>query len=297
MTPVLNLDGRDVVVAGLLVRDGRVLLGHRSPGRAYYPDCWDVPGGHVEEGEEPAAALRRELAEELGVDVDEPTVLPDATLLGRDVDFRLWEVRRWEGEATNRAPEEHDEVGWRTLADAVGLRLAHPGLRRILAAALGVEYWAGAVVHDATGRVLLRAPGLGGTPGTPGTGGATAPGGPVPCWVVAPGEADAATVRHGLERAAGATVHVPGDSPVGLVEERGLALAVWDVPWPEPGTQADLSTATPAAHPTSGPAGRQFGPELAWHEPEAARSRLAGTPELSAVVGRVLGWESDEHRA
>ena len=36
------------VVAGVLIRDGHVLLCHRSPAREWYPDVWDLPGGHVE---------------------------------------------------------------------------------------------------------------------------------------------------------------------------------------------------------------------------------------------------------
>ena len=33
------------VVVGALVRDGRVLLGHRRPDKRAYPDVWDLPGG------------------------------------------------------------------------------------------------------------------------------------------------------------------------------------------------------------------------------------------------------------
>ena len=56
------------VVVGALVRDGRVLLGHRGPGRLHFPDCWALPGGHVEADEDPIHALVRELREEIGVD-------------------------------------------------------------------------------------------------------------------------------------------------------------------------------------------------------------------------------------
>ena len=59
-------EGREVV-AGLLVRDGRVLLCHRFAGRQWFPDVWDLPGGHVECGEPPINALARELEEELGI--------------------------------------------------------------------------------------------------------------------------------------------------------------------------------------------------------------------------------------
>jgi ADP-ribose pyrophosphatase YjhB (NUDIX family) len=52
------------MAAGLLVRDpgGSVLLVKPT-----YKDGWDIPGGYVEEGESPAAACSRELAEELGL--------------------------------------------------------------------------------------------------------------------------------------------------------------------------------------------------------------------------------------
>jgi 8-oxo-dGTP pyrophosphatase MutT (NUDIX family) len=57
------------IVTGLL-RDGdRVLLCHRSPGRRWYPDVWDLPGGHVEPGELPGDALARELREEVGIEI------------------------------------------------------------------------------------------------------------------------------------------------------------------------------------------------------------------------------------
>ena len=52
------------IVMAVLVRDDCVLLGHRHPERSWYPDVWDLPGGHVEDGEAPAAALRRELSED-----------------------------------------------------------------------------------------------------------------------------------------------------------------------------------------------------------------------------------------
>jgi 8-oxo-dGTP pyrophosphatase MutT (NUDIX family) len=35
----------------------------------WYPDCWDLPGGHVADGETPEAGLRRELLEELDITI------------------------------------------------------------------------------------------------------------------------------------------------------------------------------------------------------------------------------------
>ena len=51
--------------AGALIRDGTVLLVKRSPQMRFYPDVWDLFGGHVEGGESSEDALRREAMEEL----------------------------------------------------------------------------------------------------------------------------------------------------------------------------------------------------------------------------------------
>lgn len=56
------------LVVGALIADpaGRIYVQRRSEGRALFPGCWDIVGGHVEEGEGPLAALEREIAEETG---------------------------------------------------------------------------------------------------------------------------------------------------------------------------------------------------------------------------------------
>jgi 8-oxo-dGTP diphosphatase len=56
------------VVAGLLERGGQVLICRRLAGQPHALK-WEFPGGKVEPGEEPRAAIRRELAEELGIEV------------------------------------------------------------------------------------------------------------------------------------------------------------------------------------------------------------------------------------
>ena len=124
--------GRVVEVSvGALVEDGRVLLVHRSPSRRWYPDVWDLPGGHVEPGESGLEALTRELDEELGVQVRaddcEPVTTLDLTAgdgVGR-LQLSIWSVRRWSGAPVNRCPDEHDQLGWFAADDLAGLTLAH----------------------------------------------------------------------------------------------------------------------------------------------------------------------------
>ncbi|MGH9868749.1 MAG: (deoxy)nucleoside triphosphate pyrophosphohydrolase [Candidatus Polarisedimenticolia bacterium] len=60
MTPLL------LVVAAVVIRDGRVLLARR-PGGVHLEGHWEFPGGKVEPGEAPHDALVREIHEELGV--------------------------------------------------------------------------------------------------------------------------------------------------------------------------------------------------------------------------------------
>lgn len=54
------------VVAAILERDGKVLVGQRTAGQSH-PLKWEFPGGKVEPGETPAQAVARELEEELGI--------------------------------------------------------------------------------------------------------------------------------------------------------------------------------------------------------------------------------------
>ena len=54
------------VALALLHREGRWFLQRRDPASSHLPGRWEFPGGKVEAGESPEAALRRELFEELG---------------------------------------------------------------------------------------------------------------------------------------------------------------------------------------------------------------------------------------
>jgi 8-oxo-dGTP pyrophosphatase MutT (NUDIX family) len=122
------------IAVAALVRDGLVLLAHRHPSRRWYPDCWDLVGGHVESGESPHEAVRRECLEELGVRVHDPVPIP---MTGSDptLDLHAFLVTRWDGEPANAAPEEHDDLRWFRPSDLGDLKMADPAsLSSILSA-------------------------------------------------------------------------------------------------------------------------------------------------------------------
>ena len=64
---------RKLVVAGLVIRDGRVRITQRTAAQSLSLQ-WEFPGGKVEAGEAPVAALVRELREEIGVTVEVGTI-------------------------------------------------------------------------------------------------------------------------------------------------------------------------------------------------------------------------------
>jgi 8-oxo-dGTP diphosphatase len=120
-----------IVSAGVLLRDGLVLLGYRSATKDRYPSVWDFPGGHVEPGESSEAALVRELWEELAVTVSVPTRPADLQVVDDELSLSVW-VDAFEGEPVNAAPDEHDEIAWFDADDLSSLHLADPAYRPFL---------------------------------------------------------------------------------------------------------------------------------------------------------------------
>lgn len=90
-----------VVAAALVDAQRRVLLQQRLPGRAM-AGLWEFPGGKVESGELPEAALVRELEEELGIAVAAEALcaacFASAPLGGRHMVLLLYVCRDWSGE-------------------------------------------------------------------------------------------------------------------------------------------------------------------------------------------------------
>ncbi|MGA3354345.1 MAG: NUDIX domain-containing protein [Acidimicrobiales bacterium] len=124
------------VVCGLLVRSGRVLFVHRNASRLWAPNCWDAPGGHIEQGESDIEALGREMNEELGISFSAGSARLAGRLTGSDYDARVFVIDSWSGAPVNRAPHEHDDLVWFGEEQLSGLVLADPDLLEIVLAVL-----------------------------------------------------------------------------------------------------------------------------------------------------------------
>jgi len=116
-----------VAACALVDADGRVLLARRPEGKAM-AGLWEFPGGKVEAGETPEAAVIRELDEELGIDVTAACLAPftfashtygavgnGADRTGSDTAdawhllMPLYVCRRWSGAVTARV---HADLAW-----------------------------------------------------------------------------------------------------------------------------------------------------------------------------------------
>jgi 8-oxo-dGTP diphosphatase len=90
-----------VAALALIDEDGRVLLTQRPEGKSL-AGLWEFPGGKVEPGETPEAALIREIREELGVELRQPCLAPLTFASHSYDDFHLlmplYICRRWEGD-------------------------------------------------------------------------------------------------------------------------------------------------------------------------------------------------------
>ena len=94
-----------VAACALIDRDGRVLLAERPEGKSM-AGLWEFPGGKVEPGETPEAALIRELQEELGIDTWSSSLAPLTFASHSYEDFHLlmslFACRKWQGQPMSR---------------------------------------------------------------------------------------------------------------------------------------------------------------------------------------------------
>ncbi|MDN5616857.1 NUDIX domain-containing protein [Rothia sp. HC945] len=115
------------VVGAALVDDldepAHLLVACRSAPEAL-AGLWEFPGGKAEPGEDAVTALRRELREELGVDIDLGAEIPGPQAQGWPLTERM-AMRVFWGSVSKGVPEpleDHSELRWMNLSDVDGLR-------------------------------------------------------------------------------------------------------------------------------------------------------------------------------
>lgn len=108
-------------VAGILFRDNKVLVAERPPNKPY-AGYWEFPGGKIEEGEQGLDAIKRELHEELGIEVmsarhcfDHTHQYPDKKVL-----LEVWLISEFSGELHGK---EQQVLRWVTMTEIESLRV------------------------------------------------------------------------------------------------------------------------------------------------------------------------------
>lgn len=113
----LNRPVTEVAAGILLDAEGRYLLGQRPEGKPY-AGYWEVPGGKIENGESVFAALKRELQEELGIDIEssEDLVVLEYDYPHAYVRLNVSIIRKWIG-----IPKgcEGQSLSWQLLSDTI----------------------------------------------------------------------------------------------------------------------------------------------------------------------------------
>jgi len=102
-----------VAAVALFDEDGRVLLAQRPEGKSM-AGLWEFPGGKMEAGETPEATLKREMREELGINICDNCAAPLTFVSHAYADFHLlmmlYVCRKWDGIPT---PLEGQKLTWK----------------------------------------------------------------------------------------------------------------------------------------------------------------------------------------
>lgn len=114
------------VVAAVIVEDGRVFAAQRN-GSGPLAGKWEFPGGKIKEGESPASALKREIREELGIEIEvhSPFLTVKHSYPTFEITLESYRCSCVEGTITLN---EHLDCGWFSLDELVRLDWAEADL-------------------------------------------------------------------------------------------------------------------------------------------------------------------------
>lgn len=120
------IDGAKIIIAS----PDKILLFHRDNiPTIRCPDCWQLIGGGIEEGETPEQALTREVKEEVSIDLKEYKLIDKIKgTTGANVWVYMTFVKKEDEEKFKIGPGEGQGIGWFTMEEALALKLS-PGTR------------------------------------------------------------------------------------------------------------------------------------------------------------------------
>ncbi len=126
------------VTAAVIERDGRLLIARRRAG-GRFGGVWEFPGGKVESGEEPRDGLRREIREELDLDIDVGPALGEFPFASETLTLILIAFRAAIREGVMRL-SDHSEIAWVLPSELSGYDFALPDRPLVRRLAEGAAY-------------------------------------------------------------------------------------------------------------------------------------------------------------
>jgi 8-oxo-dGTP diphosphatase len=104
-----------IVHTAIIDNGGRVLIVKRSKNNDVLPGYWDIPGGTLEDGEDPAAGAIRETKEETGLDISDPMLFFQRSNIDKAKNKQFVTLvffAKYAGGEIRLNPQEHDEYAW-----------------------------------------------------------------------------------------------------------------------------------------------------------------------------------------
>ena len=128
------MDKFRVAAKAFIMNDGKLLLIKRADDDIQKPGIWEIPGGRLEPGEEPISGLKREIKEEVGIDID--VLHPFSVRHFTRADGQMITLLIFLSKALNdnvKISKEHSNFEWVPMdnvkekfsAETIGLRFDH----------------------------------------------------------------------------------------------------------------------------------------------------------------------------